>query len=185
MTVDKTFVTKASRISSASGLWSTQTARAWAGWPPKSPSSLRGKHKPIFTPGLDTGDFVVVVNASKVTVTGNKLTEKFYYRYSGYPGGLTSISLRDQISRYPDRVIEHAVWGMLPHNKLGRSLLKKLKSTAAPNTRMARRTTTGSEVSTGAEKVMSFNIFEGIGRRKDKHRPRAHHERFRARRSVN
>ncbi|MCC7357905.1 MAG: 50S ribosomal protein L13 [Anaerolineales bacterium] len=88
---------------------------------------LRGKHKPIFTPGMDTGDFVIVINAAQVTVTGNKLTEKFYYRYSGYPGGMTSISLRDQLAQHPDRVIEHAVWGMLPHNRLGRAMLKKLK----------------------------------------------------------
>jgi large subunit ribosomal protein L13 len=88
---------------------------------------LRGKHKPIFTPGLDTGDFVIVVNAAKVTVTGNKLDEKFYYTLSGYPGGLRSISLRDQLAKHPDRVITHAVWGMLPHNKLGRAMLKKLK----------------------------------------------------------
>ena len=88
---------------------------------------LRGKHKPIFTPGLDTGDFVIVVNAAKVTVTGNKLDEKFYYTLSGYPGGLRSISLRDQLTKHPDRVITHAVWGMLPHNKLGRAMLKKLK----------------------------------------------------------
>src|SRR5262245_42902144 len=88
---------------------------------------LRGKHKAIFTPGLDTGDFVIVVNAEKVTVTGNKLTEKFYYRYSGYPGGMTAISLKDQLATHPDRVVEHAVWGMLPHNKLGRAMLKKLK----------------------------------------------------------
>lgn len=88
---------------------------------------LRGKHKPIFTPGMDTGDFVIVLNAAQVTVTGNKLTEKFYYRYSGYPGGMTSISLRDQLEQHPDRVIEHAVWGMLPHNRLGRAMLKKLK----------------------------------------------------------
>jgi len=88
---------------------------------------LRGKHKPIFTPGLDTGDFVVVINAEQVTVTGNKLTEKFYYRYSGYPGGMTAISLRDQLAKHPDRVLEHAVWGMLPHNRLGRAMLKKLK----------------------------------------------------------
>jgi large subunit ribosomal protein L13 len=93
---------------------------------------LRGKHKPIFTPGLDTGDFVVVINAEKITVTGKKLTEKFYYRYSGYPGGLTAISLRDQLARHPERVIEHAVWGMLPHNKLGRAMLKKLKVYAGP-----------------------------------------------------
>ncbi len=88
---------------------------------------LRGKHKPIFTPGLDTGDFVIVINAEQVTVTGNKLTEKFYYRYSGYPGGMTAISLRDQLAKHPDRVLEHAVWGMLPHNRLGRAILKKLK----------------------------------------------------------
>jgi len=88
---------------------------------------LRGKHKPIFTPGLDTGDFVIVVNAEKVTVTGKKLDEKFYYTLSGYPGGLRSISLRDQLAKHPDRVITHAVWGMLPHNKLGRAMLKKLK----------------------------------------------------------
>jgi large subunit ribosomal protein L13 len=88
---------------------------------------LRGKHKPIFTPGLDTGDFVIVINAAQVTVTGNKLTEKFYYRYSGYPGGMTAISLRDQLAKHPDRVVEHAVWGMLPHNRLGRAMLKKLK----------------------------------------------------------
>ena|ERR1051325_7815238 len=88
---------------------------------------LRGKHKPIFTPGLDTGDFVIVVNAQKVTVTGKKLDEKFYYTLSGYPGGIRSISLRDQLAKHPDRVITHAVWGMLPHNKLGRAMLKKLK----------------------------------------------------------
>ena len=88
---------------------------------------LRGKHKPTFTPGLDTGDFVIVINAEQVTVTGNKLTEKFYYRYSGYPGGMTAISLRDQLAKHPERVLEHAVWGMLPHNRLGRAMLKKLK----------------------------------------------------------
>ena len=93
---------------------------------------LRGKHKPTFTPGMDTGDFVIVINAEQVTVTGNKLTEKFYYRYSGYPGGMTAISLRDQLAKHPDRVLEHAVWGMLPHNKLGRAMLKKLKVYRGP-----------------------------------------------------
>ena len=93
---------------------------------------LRGKHKPIFTPSMDTGDFVIVVNAEKITVTGNKLTEKFYYRYSGYPGGLSAVSLKDQLARHPDRVITHAVWSMLPHNKLGRAMLKKLKVYAGP-----------------------------------------------------
>lgn len=88
---------------------------------------LRGKHKPTFTPSLDTGDFVVVVNAEKVTVTGGKLEEKEYFDYSGYPDGLRITSLRDQLAKHPDRVIRHAVKGMLPHNRLGRAMLKKLK----------------------------------------------------------
>lgn len=93
---------------------------------------LLGKNKPNFTPGVDTGDFVVVINAKRIRVTGNKLTEKMYYRHSNYPGGLKSISLRDQLRTYPDRVIEHAVWGMLPHNRFGRKLLKKLKVYGGP-----------------------------------------------------
>ena len=88
---------------------------------------LLGKHKTYFTPGMDIGDFVVVVNAQKITVTGNRLTEKEYNRHSGYPGGLKTTTLKDQILRHPDRVIKSAVWGMLPHNKLGRRLIKKLK----------------------------------------------------------
>ncbi len=88
---------------------------------------LRGKHKPIYTPHLDTGDFVIVINAEKVRVTGRKLDQKFYHRHSGYPGGLTSISLRDQLDRHPERVLEAAVRGMLPKNKLGRQMMKKLK----------------------------------------------------------
>lgn len=88
---------------------------------------LMGKTKPQFTPGVDTGDFVIVLNASKITVTGNRLNDKIYYSHSGYPGGLKSISLRDQLNSHPDRVIQSAVWGMLPHNKWGRALLKKLK----------------------------------------------------------
>jgi len=88
---------------------------------------LMGKHKPIYTPGADTGDFVIVINAGKVTVTGKRLDEKFYHRHSGYPGGIKSVSLRDQLKNHPDRVIRSAVWGMLPHNKWGRALLKKLK----------------------------------------------------------
>jgi large subunit ribosomal protein L13 len=88
---------------------------------------LMGKTKPQYTPGVDTGDFVIVLNASKITVTGNRLNEKIYYSHSGYPGGLKSISLRDQLKSHPDRVIQSAVWGMLPHNKWGRAMLKKLK----------------------------------------------------------
>jgi large subunit ribosomal protein L13 len=88
---------------------------------------LKGKHKPIYTPHLDTGDFVIVINAQKVHVTGNKMDQKMYYRHSGYPGGLKSITLREQLKRHPTRVIRSAVKGMLPHNRLGRATLKKLK----------------------------------------------------------
>lgn len=92
---------------------------------------LLGKHKPSFTPGVELGDFVIVVNAQKITVTGTrsstKMTEKMYHHHSGYPGGLKSINLRDQLAKHPDRVIRAAVWGMLPHNKMGRHLLKRLK----------------------------------------------------------
>ena len=94
---------------------------------------LRGKHKTIFTPSLDTGDFVVIVNAEKVAVTGNKLEEKKYYSVSLYPGGLRVKSLQAQLAQFPDRVLRTAVWGMLPHNKLGRAMLKKLKVYAGPS----------------------------------------------------
>lgn len=93
---------------------------------------LRGKHKPIYTPHVDCGDYVIVVNADKVHVTGRKLDQKMYYRHSGYPGGLTEISLRRQLETHPDRVITAAVKGMLPKNKLGRRMIKKLKVYAAP-----------------------------------------------------
>jgi large subunit ribosomal protein L13 len=96
-------------------------------------SVLRGKHKPIYTPHVDCGDFVIVVNADKVRVTGRKMDQKFYYRHSGYPGGLKQISLRDQLDRHPDRVIRLAVRGMLPKNRLGRQMIKKLKVYATPD----------------------------------------------------
>jgi large subunit ribosomal protein L13 len=88
---------------------------------------LRGKHKPIYVPHLDCGDYVIVVNAEKVRITGKKLDQKFYYRHSGYPGGIKSINLRDQLQKYPTRVLEAAVRGMLPKNRLGRAMIKKLK----------------------------------------------------------
>lgn len=88
---------------------------------------LKGKHKPSYTPHLDCGDFVVIVNAEKVRVTGRKLDQKLYHRHSGYPGGLKSITLRDQLNRYPERVLQAAIRGMLPKNKLGRRMIKKLK----------------------------------------------------------
>jgi len=90
-------------------------------------SILLGKHKPTFTPGVEMGDFVVVINAGDITATGNKMDEKMYHHHSGYPGGLKSVNLRDQLKKYPDRVIISAVWGMLPHNKMGKHLLKKMK----------------------------------------------------------
>jgi large subunit ribosomal protein L13 len=88
---------------------------------------LKGKHKPSYTPHLDCGDYIVVINAEKVRVTGRKKDQKFYYRHSGYPGGLSSISLRDQLDKFPERVVESAVKGMLPKNRLGRQMFKKLK----------------------------------------------------------
>ncbi len=90
-------------------------------------SLLMGKHKTIFSRNLDTGDFVIVINADKVRVTGNKAKQKVYYRHSGYPGGLKSISLEKMMQTDPTRVIEHAVKGMLPHNRLGASMIKKLR----------------------------------------------------------
>jgi large subunit ribosomal protein L13 len=93
---------------------------------------LRGKHKPIYTPHVDCGDFVIIVNADKIRVTGRKLDQKIYYRHSGYPGGLKQITLREQLAKRPDRVVEHAVRGMLPKNRLGRKMFKKLKVYAAP-----------------------------------------------------
>lgn len=93
---------------------------------------LRGKHKPIFTPHMDCGDYVVVVNAEKVHVTGNRLDNKMYYRHSGYPGGLKQTSLRVMLQTKPERVIEEAVRRMLPKNNLGRHMLKKLRVYAGP-----------------------------------------------------
>ena len=96
-------------------------------------ATLRGKHKAMYTPHIDTGDFVVVINAAKVRVTGNKETQKFYYRHSNYPGGLKQASLKDVRARFPERIIENAVRGMLPGNTLGRQQLKKLNVYAGTN----------------------------------------------------
>ena len=94
---------------------------------------LRGKNKPIFTPHMDAGDYVVVVNADKVMLTGNKLEKKIYYRHSGYPGGLKKITAGDMLEKKPERLIRLAVKGMLPKNSLGRRQLTKLKVYAGPN----------------------------------------------------
>jgi large subunit ribosomal protein L13 len=88
---------------------------------------LMGKHKPIYTPSQDVGDFVVVINAEKVRVTGNKAKQKMYYRHSGYPGGFKSISLEKTMQTFPTRVLEYSVKGMLPHTKLGNVMRKRLK----------------------------------------------------------
>ena len=93
---------------------------------------LRGKHKPEYTPHVDTGDYIVVVNAEKIHVTGNKLKQKIYYSHTGYIGNLKSITLEKQLQKAPERVIEYAVKGMMPRNKLGRAMFKKLRVYAGP-----------------------------------------------------
>ncbi len=93
---------------------------------------LRGKHKPIFAPHIDTGDFVIIINAGKVALTGNKREQKMAYRHSGYPGGLRAVSYGDLLDRRPDWAVERAVKGMLPRNTLGRHMLSKLKVYAGP-----------------------------------------------------
>ena len=94
---------------------------------------LRGKHKPIYTPHVDCGDYVIIVNAQQVHTTGQKLNQKKYYRHSNYPGGLKEVSLRDQLQKFPDRVLEAAIRGMLPKNRLGRQMFRKLKIYAGPS----------------------------------------------------
>ncbi len=88
---------------------------------------LRGKHKPIFTPHVDTGDHVVIINAEKIRLTGRKWSQKKYYRHSQYPGGIKEIVAAKLLREKPEQIIEHAVWGMMPHNRLGRKMMKKLR----------------------------------------------------------
>jgi large subunit ribosomal protein L13 len=94
---------------------------------------LRGKHKPIFAPHVDTGDFVIVINADKVALTGNKREAKIAYRHSGFPGGLSATPYAQLLERHPEKAVEKAIKGMLPHNTLGRNMLKKLKVYAGPD----------------------------------------------------
>ena len=94
---------------------------------------LRGKHKPIFAPHVDTGDFVIVINADKIALTGNKLEQKRAYRHSGYPGGLRAVGYAELMEKHPERAVEKAVRGMLPKNSLGRKTLRKLKVYAGPD----------------------------------------------------
>jgi large subunit ribosomal protein L13 len=130
MAVDKTFVPKGKVegdwiLMDAAGQGIGRLATQIAGY-------LLGKHKAIYTPGVEMGDFVVVINASQLAITGKRLDEKNYYHHSNYPGGLRTTNLRDQMKNHPDRVIRAAVWGMLPHNKLGRQLIKNVKIYAGP-----------------------------------------------------
>ena len=123
--LDKTFVLKGKQepewlLVDAQGQGIGRLATQIAGY-------LMGKHKPTFTPGVDMGDVVVVINASKLEITEKRLDDKKYYKHSNYPGGLKTVVLRDQMKVHPDRVITAAVWGMLPHNRMGRVLLKRLK----------------------------------------------------------
>ena len=90
-------------------------------------SVLRGKHKPSFTPNADTGDFVVAINADKIVFTGAKLTDKRYYRHSGFPGGIRDMTAQEALEKQPEMIMEKAVWGMLPKNRLGRRVIRKLK----------------------------------------------------------
>jgi len=130
--VEKTYVPKSGEISQAWVLVDANDQNLGR-LATRIATLLLGKHKPNFTPGVEVGDIVVVVNAERVRVTGNKLDEKIYYRHSNYPGGLTEISLRQQLAKHPERVLKRAVWGMLPHNKLGRKILKNLKIYSGPD----------------------------------------------------
>lgn len=127
----KTFVPKPSQIEKkwfvvdakdqVLGRLATQVARV-----------LCGKHKPIYVPFLDTGDFVIVVNAAKLEITGRKLDQKSYYRHTGFPGGLKETSAKKMFAETPERIVKEAVWGMLPKNRLGKKMLAKLKVFAGP-----------------------------------------------------
>lgn len=94
---------------------------------------LRGKHKPSYTPNADVGDFVVIVNARKIAFSGQKATDKLYHRHSGYPGGLKTVTLGQMLEKHPERVLEKAIRGMLPHNRLGADMYRKLKVYAGPD----------------------------------------------------
>ncbi|MFQ5824493.1 MAG: 50S ribosomal protein L13 [bacterium] len=94
---------------------------------------LRGKHKPIYSPHMDVGDHIIIINAEKIRVTGKKASNKRYFRYTGYPGGMRFDSFSDLMRKHPERILEKAIWGMLPHNKLGRKMYKKLKVYAGEN----------------------------------------------------
>jgi large subunit ribosomal protein L13 len=126
LTVNKTHATKLSDIKREWYVVDAQ-GRTLGRLATRIASVLKGKGKPIYSPSMDTGDYVVVVNAEKIVATGRKLDDKMYYHHTGYPGGLVKINLRDQLAKHPERVLQAAVRGMLPHNRLGRAMFKKLK----------------------------------------------------------
>jgi len=130
--VEKTYYPKASEITQD---WYVADAdgQTLGRFATKVANVLMGKHKPTFTPGVEMGDYVIVVNCEKIAVTGNKMDDKKYYHHTGYPGGIKEINLRDQLAKYPDRVMRAAVWGMLPKNKRGKKLLNNLKIYAGPD----------------------------------------------------
>jgi large subunit ribosomal protein L13 len=130
--VEKTYIPKASEIHQEWYLFDANDQNLGR-LATKIASILLGKHKPNFTPGMETGDFVVVVNCERVQVTGKKLEEKTYHQHSIYPGGLKTVTLARQLATHPDRVLKAAVWGMLPHNKYGRQVIKRLKIYAGPS----------------------------------------------------
>jgi large subunit ribosomal protein L13 len=131
ISVEKTYIPKAAEISQqwylvdasdqVLGRLATQIA-----------SILLGKNKPNYTPGMDTGDYVIVVNCERIRVTGNRMEDKVYYHHTQYPSGIKSVNLRTQLQKHPERVLRAAVWGMLPKNKYGRQLIKKLKIYTGP-----------------------------------------------------
>jgi len=125
-TTQKTYSPKASEVTHAWRLVDAQ-GQTLGRLATQIATFLRGKHLPVFSEHLDLGDFVVVVNASAIRLTGNKALQRRYYRHSTYPGGLKSIALGELLARHPERVIKHSVRGMLPHNALGRKMLRKLK----------------------------------------------------------
>lgn len=131
MSVEKTYIPKAADISHQ---WYLVDAsdQILGRVATKIAHILLGKNKPDYTPGMDTGDFVIVVNCERIRVTGNRMEDKIYYHHTQYPSGIKSVNLRTQLQKHPDRVIRAAVWGMLPKNKLGRQLIKKLKIYAGP-----------------------------------------------------
>jgi large subunit ribosomal protein L13 len=132
MKMNKTFVTKPAEVQRS---WYVVDAegKTLGRLASEVAQILRGKHKPIYSPAVDCGDYVVIINAEKIHVTGRRLDQKKYYHHSGYMGGLTEVTLRQQLERYPSRVLESAVRGMLPRNKLGRKMIMKLKVYAGPD----------------------------------------------------